>query len=87
MFQAFETKLVKTEQEKHGGDDDDDDDEDSPPPTSVAFFLSPGGVMSNNEVLAYDEYDLVGNVGGFLGLFLGFSILSLFDDARRKIGI
>ncbi len=38
-----------------------------------------------SEALVYDFYDLVGNVGGFLGLFLGVSILSLFDDARRIV--
>ncbi len=49
----------------------------------AAFYLAPGAIMSNTEVLAYDFYDLVGNIGGFLGLFLGVSILALFDAGRR----
>ncbi len=52
---------------------------------AVSFFLAPGGIMATSEVLAYDFFDLVGNVGGFLGLFLGVSILSLFDNARMVI--
>ena len=52
----------------------------------AAFYLAPGALMSNSEVLAYDFYDLVGNVGGFLGLFLGVSILALFDAGRRRMG-
>ncbi len=53
--------------------------------TVVWINLVPGAIMVETEVMAYDIYDLVGNVGGFLGLFLGASILSLFDGARAEI--
>ena len=53
--------------------------------TVVWINLVPGAIMVETEVMAYDIYDLVGNVDGFLGLFLGASILSLFDGARAAI--
>ncbi len=41
------------------------------------------------DVVLFDGYDLVGNVGGYLGLTLGASILSIYDAlaaaaARRR---
>ncbi len=30
-------------------------------------------------------YDLIGNVGGFLGLFLGASILSMYDGVKENV--
>ncbi len=47
--------------------------------------LAPGGVTHTTEVLSYDFYDFVGNVGGFLGLCLGASILSIYDEAGAAI--
>ncbi len=49
------------------------------------FFLAPGGVLLEREMLVYDFYDLVGNVGGFLGLFLGASILSMYDGVKNNM--
>ena len=69
------------------------------------FFLAPGGVLQEKEMLVYDFYDLVisiyfalqvqqswllnlsqvGNVGGFLGLFLGASILSMYDGVKSNV--
>ncbi len=46
----------------------------------IQYTFTP--LQATSEVLAYDFYDLVGNVGGFLGLFLGVSILSLYDGAK-----
>ncbi len=54
--------------------------------TEIDIFLSPGGVTEDTEVLNYDGYDLVGNVGGFLGLFLGASFLSLYDLTVARMG-
>ncbi len=51
----------------------------------VYFYLATGGMTSRKEVLAYDFYDLLGNVGGFLGLFLGVSVLSLFDVGAGRL--
>ncbi len=48
------------------------------------FFVAPGGVLLEKELLVYDLYDLVGNVGGFLGLFLGASILSMYDGVKQN---
>ncbi len=49
------------------------------------FFLAPGGVLIESEILVYDMYDLIGNVGGFLGLFLGASILSMYDGVKENV--
>ncbi len=51
----------------------------------VWFFLAPGGIVTEKEILVYDGYDLIGNIGGFLGLFLGASILSMYDHLRERI--
>ncbi len=49
----------------------------------VQLFLGASGVPYEEEVLVFDFLDLVGNVGGYLGLFLGASFLSLFDKVQR----
>ncbi len=45
----------------------------------IRIFLDPDVIVIDHEVLAFDFYDLMGNIGGFLGLFLGVSILSIYD--------
>ena len=52
--------------------------------TSLVLFLSPESVIHQTEVLAFDFYDLIGNIGGFLGLFLGASILSMWDIVTSR---
>ena len=42
----------------------------------VTLYLSPA-VGREEETLAFGTSDLVGNVGGYLGLFLGWSVLSI----------
>ncbi len=39
----------------------------------------------SREVLRYTASDLVGNLGGWLGLLLGASVLSLFDPAAEVV--
>ncbi len=39
----------------------------------------------SREVLRYTSSDLLGNVGGWLGLLLGTSVLSLFDPVADSI--
>ena len=43
------------------------------------------GMPYSEEVLVFDFLDMVGNVGGYLGLFLGISILSIFDLATITV--
>jgi hypothetical protein len=50
----------------------------------MGFFLSPNGVTRRMEVLVYDANYLIGNIGGFLGLFLGASLLSIYDSILEK---
>ncbi len=49
------------------------------------MFLSPKATSAETEVLAYDFYSLVGDVGGYLGLLLGVSLLTLFDILRDYV--
>ncbi len=51
----------------------------------VFVFLSPKATSAETEVLAYDFYSLVGDVGGYLGLLLGVSLLTLFDILRDYV--
>ncbi len=50
----------------------------------IWIFLAPGGLVLEKEILVYDFYDLIGNVGGFLGLFLGVSLLSIYDGIHQS---
>ena len=45
--------------------------------TSEVFIEAFDDVEESTEYLAYDLNDLVGSVGGYLGLFLGWSLLGL----------
>ena len=45
--------------------------------TSELFIEAEDDVEESREYLAYDLNDLVGSVGGYLGLFLGWSLLGL----------
>ena len=49
----------------------------------IGLYLASGSVDHAKEVLVFDLMDLIGNVGGFLGLFLGASIMSVFDEAKN----
>ena len=53
-------------------------------------FIKPNGAFEeeNIEYLVYDVADMIGNLGGYLGLFLGWSLLSLslyVPQVTRKI--
>ena len=45
--------------------------------TSEVFIEADDDVEELREYLAYDLNDLVGSVGGYLGLFLGWSLMGL----------
>lgn len=49
----------------------------------LGFYLT--SVTEEREVLAFDGLDLVGNVGGYLGLLLGFSAMSVCGFILRKV--
>ena len=48
-----------------------------------SFYLEPASLsyVTSEEYFSYDEGELVGDVGGSLGLFLGWSLLSLIEAA------
>ncbi len=49
----------------------------------IGLYLASGSIDHSKEVLVFDVMDLIGNVGGFLGLFLGASIMTVFDEAKK----
>ena len=48
-----------------------------------SFFLGPDSPSHEKavEYLSYDLQDLVGDIGGYLGLFLGWSLMSMCGQA------
>ncbi len=48
-------------------------------------YIVSGGTSFSEEVFVFDFLDMVGNIGGFLGLFLGVSILSIYDLASTTV--
>ncbi len=53
----------------------------------LVLYLTPGEVPSHRDVLAFDWMDLIGIVGGFMGLFLGWSVLSLARGVLVALGM
>ncbi len=43
----------------------------------VALYLAPSGITMKREVLVFDALEMIGNIGGYLGLLLGWSAMSL----------
>ena len=39
------------------------------------------------DVLIYDEFNFIGDFGGYMGILLGFSILSIFDVISKWVWI
>ena len=52
-----------------------------------SFYLEPHSASHevSEEFLSYDVGALIGDVGGFLGLFLGWSLLSLFGSLSNTM--
>ena len=51
------------------------------------FVLVNSEVTEEREEILYDELSLVAELGGALGLFLGFSFLTLWDLAEAVLGV
>ena len=45
-----------------------------------SFFIADREVIVSNEVLQYDEFNFIADFGGYLGLLLGASLLTIFDE-------
>ncbi len=55
------------------------------PSFNLRIYMSPNGVFSKKEVLVFDALEMIGNIGGYLGMLLGWSILSFFTAGCQKI--
>ena len=51
-----------------------------PGKTQIALSLSTDEVKVQEEYLIYSEVDLVGIIGGTMGLFIGFSFFDIIND-------
>ena len=45
--------------------------------SEVYIEAAQGGLIETREYLTYDVTDIIGDVGGYLGLFLGWSLLGI----------
>ena len=45
----------------------------------LGLMIKDGTVTVSHEVKMYDEYDLISDFGGMLGLLLGASVLSMYE--------
>ena len=50
--------------------------------SSVAFWAASSKTQIEEEVLLYPFTSLIADFGGYLGLFLGFSFLALWQEIR-----
>ena len=50
---------------------------------SISMFFPSGQHFVRREYLLYDQNDLIADIGGYLGLLLGYSILSVFHRILR----
>ena len=63
----------------------------NPPKCATQFLIRPkiNKILAYDEMLVMDEIELLGNLGGLLGLFVGFSIFGyasiLLDMILEKI--
>ena len=60
------------------------------PQDQASFKIHPGRIRTfDKQLLVYDANDMIGSIGGSLGLFLGFSffgIISTFIDKLLELG-
>ena len=60
------------------------------PQDQASFKIHPGRIRTfDKQLLVYDANDMIGSIGGSLGLFLGFSffgIISTFIDKFLELG-
>ena len=55
------------------------------PTVLLQFYYEDTVVKLSKEIHVYDVGSLVGDIGGYLGLFLGASALSLFEVAEALV--
>ena len=64
-----------------------DSDESSSKNKSIAkvtFYYSSTKYKTKEQYLSFTLGDFIANVGGYLGLLLGYSVISLYDEAKQS---
>lgn len=51
-------------------------------PLQVQFFFSANTFHTTSQYLAYDTQNLIADIGGYLGLLLGYSLFDFYDIAK-----
>ena len=51
--------------------------------SEVYIQAKTSSVTQTTEYFVYDSSDLIGDIGGYLGLFLGWSLLSIFSSVLQ----
>ncbi len=51
----------------------------------LSYYTASTGLEVEKDILVYDKNDLIADIGGYLGLLLGFSVLSMFKSIEISI--
>ena len=51
-------------------------------PLQVQFFFGANTFHTTSQYLAYDTQNLIADIGGYLGLLLGYSLFDFYDIAK-----
>ena len=51
-------------------------------PLQIQFFFSTDTFHTTSQYLAYDTQNLVADIGGYLGLLLGYSLFDFYDITK-----
>ena len=49
---------------------------------SFTFYINPLSVITESKLL-YNTWDYIYEIGGWIGLFLGYSVIDIFDEFVR----
>merc|ERR1712061_542020 len=52
---------------------------------TLTFIFKDGSYQEVQEYIVYDIYSFIADVGGYLGLLLGYSLLSIYQDVTKWI--
>ena len=57
-----------------------------PSSLTMSFLMVDKSIEDRKQYVIYDFNSFIADVGGFMGLLLGFSILSIYDEVEKMLG-